>query len=270
MMPRILKALLLAVSAVGYTSGFSVFNPDTTVHLATATASIAHVYQHQLAEHPLVTKMMTGSVLAVCGDALAQSKEDNPEYDTRRAAGFAVFDSLYRALQHVSFPIIVAHCHGQTLGSIPFVGSHFDASSLAAMESTLASQLGIVPFLYYPAYFSITGAMQGLNAAESFTRAQEKFLPLMQRNLLFWIPVQYIQFGFIPEDLQIPFLSVCGLCWTFILSLVAGRATPSTPEEKIAKELEDIIVVTGIEEELSETATATPTNTTTAFSSNWR
>lgn len=44
----------------------------------------------------------------------------------------------------------------------------------------------------------------------------------MERNLLFWIPVQFIQFKFIPEDLQIPFLCTCGLCWTFILSIMAG------------------------------------------------
>ena len=261
-MPRILlKALLIAVSAVGYTTGFSVVNAPDTLHLATASTAIAHAYQQQLAEHPLVTKMMTGSVLAVCGDALAQSKEDNPEYDTKRAAGFAIFDSLYRALQHFSFPIIVAYCHGQTLGSVPLIGDNFEASSLAAMESTLASQLGIVPFLYYPAYFSITGTMQGLTASESFSRAQEKFLPLMQRNLLFWIPVQYIQFGFVPEDLQIPFLSVCGLCWTFILSIVAGRATPATAEEKIAKDLEELIVVTDIEPpvlNVSESNASTP------------
>lgn len=34
--------------------------------------------------------------------------------------------------------------------------------------------------------------------------------------------VQFIQFGFIQEDLQIPFLCICGLGWTFILSIMAG------------------------------------------------
>jgi hypothetical protein len=34
--------------------------------------------------------------------------------------------------------------------------------------------------------------------------------------------LKFVQFGFVPTDLQIPFLSVCGLCWTFILSVAAG------------------------------------------------
>lgn len=33
-----------------------------------------------------------------------------------------------------------------------------------------------------------------------------------------------MQFGFIEESLQIPFLAVCGLVWTFIISLFAGNA----------------------------------------------
>merc|ERR1719215_693459 len=104
------------------------------------------------------------------------------------------------------------------------------------MEQTLASQLGIVPFFYYPVFFALTGAIQGLSMSGSLTRAQENFLPLMKRNLLFWIPVQFVQFGYIPEDFQIPFLSVCGLGWTFILSVAAGSAKSYSPEKEMEKE----------------------------------
>ena len=71
-------------------------------------------YKHLLSTHPLSTKMMTGATLAVCGDAIAQSQDDK-EYDKRRAASYAAFDMAYRAVQHLSFPLIVAACHGQYL-----------------------------------------------------------------------------------------------------------------------------------------------------------
>lgn len=193
-------------------------------------------YKQLLASHPLPTKMMTGATLAVCGDAIAQSKEDN-DYDQRRAVSFAAFDMAYRAVQHFSFPIIVAACQGQYLGALPGVGDAFDASQLGAMEQTLASQLGIVPFFYYPVFFSLTGAIQGLSVSGAVNRAKENFIPLMKRNLLFWIPVQFVQFGYIQEDLQIPFLSVCGLAWTFILSVAAGSAKSYTPEKEMEKEI---------------------------------
>ena len=215
-----------------------------------AAQSLLTSYKNQLAAHPLQTKMMTGATLAMCGDAIAQSKEEGP-YDARRAASFGTFDMAYRALQHASFPWIVEHCRGQFLtaalagimASAHISITHDVTQNFAAMEQTLASQLGIVPFLYYPVFFGLTGFMQGLTVEGSVERAQEKFLPLMQRNLLFWIPVQFVQFGFIEENLQIPFLSVCGLAWTFILSIMAG-STKNYQEKP-----EDQVVVLPVEQD---------------------
>jgi hypothetical protein len=198
--------------------------PHDLAHiLRQAPQNFLEKYTTVLAEHPLPTKMMTGATLAVAGDAIAQQASDDEEYDVRRATSFGLFDMSYRALQHAAFPIIVAHCHGQFLSSL--LPQLQESSNLAAaMEQTLASQLGIVPFLYYPAFFALTGAIQGLDAEASLNRAKENVLPLMARNLLFWIPVQFVQFAFVQEELQIPFLSVCGLAWTFILSMSAGSA----------------------------------------------
>lgn len=201
-------------------------------NIDTAVFDPLSAYKELLKTHPLPTKMVTGATLAVCGDAIAQFKDADVSYDKRRAASFAAFDMAYRALQHVAFPIIVAYCHGQILGSVPPLNA-FDSSQLAAMEQTLASQLGIVPFLYYPAFFTISAAIQGLSASGAWSRAVETFIPLMKRNLLFWIPIQFIQFGYIQEDLQIPFLSCAGLAWTFILSVYAGSAKNYRPEKNV-------------------------------------
>jgi len=95
----------------------------------------------------------------------------------------------------------------------------------------IASQLIVVPFFYYPVFFTFTAYIQGLDFEEGLLRAKDNFIPLMKRNLLFWIPVQYIQFCYIPTDLQIPFLSVAGLAWTFILSVLAGSAKKYSTEE---------------------------------------
>ena len=212
---------------------------------------VATTYTDLLAQHPLVTKMATGGVLATCGDSIAQSKIPDQPYDKRRAASFMLFDMAYRAVQHLSFPVIVHECQGQYMDGLI---SSLHLSSLlqmpteysAAVEQTLASQLGIVPFFYYPVFFTLTAFIQGLSAQGAVERAKENFLPLMKRNLLFWLPVQFVQFGFIDENLQIPFLSVAGLCWTFILSTAAGSASSyntkshvpdyAPPEEAVAEE----------------------------------
>jgi hypothetical protein len=245
-MRGVVRLLIPALAVVHQASSFSI--PDS-FHMIQAAQTVAthsshaiphfnplESYKHLLSAHPLPTKMMTGATLAVTGDAIAQAQDKTSDYDTRRAASFAVFDMAYRALQHYSFPIIVAACHGQYLGSLP--GAHIlDATQLAAIEQTLSSQLGIVPFMYYPAFFALTGAVQGLSVSGAVTRAQENFVPLMKRNLLFWLPVQFVQFGYLPEDLQIPFLSICGLGWTFIISVAAGSTKNYTPEKEMEEDV---------------------------------
>ncbi|KAL7543112.1 hypothetical protein ACHAXR_013070 [Thalassiosira sp. AJA248-18] len=206
---------------------------DSVSNLVSSTAVIGNPaqqifekYMSTLGSYPLPTKMMTGAALATCGDAIAQGREDEG-YNASRGASFAAFDMVYRAAQHFLFPVIVEFCQGQyLLSTMAAVGASqmFDIPSLTAMERSLASQLIIVPFMYYPVFFTFTGFMQGLTFDEGVERAKENFIPLMKRNLLFWIPVQYVQFCYVPTDLQIPFLSVAGLGWTFILSILAGSA----------------------------------------------
>ena len=50
------------------------------------------------------------------------------------------------------------------------------------------------------------------------------------------VPIQFIQFGYIQEDLQIPFLSCAGLGWTFILSMYAGSAKSYNSNNKDASD----------------------------------
>lgn len=171
----------------------------TVASTAVQSANLLDVYKHTLAEHPLYTKMVTGGTLAVAGDAIAQSRSKDEEYSKRRALSFMVFDMCYRALQHVSFPLIVTQCQGQYIGgaiaTMPILASALNSMNLdnptyyyGAMEQTLASQLGIVPFMYYPVFYVLTAFVQGLDAEGAINRAKETFVPLMQRNLLFWIP----------------------------------------------------------------------------------
>ena len=233
------RSLLIVVScllAKNTVDGFSplVHHAADPIHLSSTLPNLLTAYKAQLSAHPLPTKMLTGATLAVCGDAIAQRRANKNDasasYDLPRAASFAVFDMAYRALQHFSFPILVEQCRGQFLGAMStlLLASFLPASDIqhaaASMEQTLGSQLLIVPLFYYPAFFTLTGIMQGLDGEGMIQRARDNFVPLMQRNLLFWIPVQFVQFGFVPTDLQIPFLSCAGLAWTFILSVAAGSA----------------------------------------------
>jgi len=166
--------------------------------------------------------------LALLGDAIAQSREENVPYDGKRAGAFVAFDISYRAAQTALFPIITEYCDGHLLGNVL---SFVDERSLAVLEQTLANQLVVIPVFYYPLFFSLTGAVQGLTMEENIVRAKESIVSLLKRNWSFWIPVQYFQFGFVDEPLQIPFLCLAGLVWTCILSASAGSVRSFEEEE---------------------------------------
>ena len=171
------------------------------------------------------------------------------------------FDACYRWLQHETYPTLVANLQGQYLGgligAIPPLSQAAKALGEASgtdptffystMEQTLSSQLGIVPFIYYPVFYTITGILQQLTVEQTIERARETFIPLMKRNLLFWIPVQFLQFGFVEENLQIPFITMCGLIWTIILSVMAGAAQKNTHATEESREAAEHYCVTGTE-----------------------
>lgn len=189
-------------------------------------------YKSSLVRHPLRTKVLTGSTLSLVGDRLAQIRESGKGYDVRRAVSFAAFDCCYRMFQHVAIPTIVRLGQGKMMAAFlslfPFI--HIGSSSMAfctAMERTMLYQFGVIPFFYYPVFFSFTGVIQGLSPTETLLRARSNFFMCWKRNLIFWIPAQLVMFGLVDEKWQIPFVCVMGILWSLILSVTAGKAKKS-------------------------------------------
>ena len=112
-------------------------------------ASALSNYRSALDSNPLRVKIMTGCVLALIGDAIAQSRQSD-SYDTKRAAAFVAFDGCWRAVQQLTYPPLIQACHGQyllgILGTLPFFqAQNQDPLLYAAMEQTLVSQLVMIP-----------------------------------------------------------------------------------------------------------------------------
>lgn len=265
---RTLRLLLPATFLLpGSTSAFGVLPdlPSVTQAFLPAAQNLLDTYQHALQTDALRTQVETGVALAIVGDAIAQKTQTSDEpYDAKRAAAFALFDSCYRAVQHYVYPPMIAICNGAFLSTFLPNNQKF----AAAMEQSLVSQVVIIPIIYYPVFFALTGAVQGLTIEETIERAKETIVPLMIRNWLFWIPVQFAVFGFVPDEAaQISLLIACGLVWTVILSAFAGSTKEYSycvtgmedecilpeelfPMEEMALEIEEI--EHGIEEKVGE------------------
>ena len=108
-------------------------------------------YQNSLVNNPLVTKVITGALLAIIGDAMAQATSNEAalandqtkaKYDKRRALSFAVFDSCYRVFQHNAFPLVIRLGQGNVVKNLL---PKFFLPAAAAIEQTALYQFVIVP-----------------------------------------------------------------------------------------------------------------------------
>ena len=239
-MPRHRSALLLASLAAN--------------SVALVPLDLLSPYENALAVHPLETKIITAGTLGLAGDALAQQQTPQP-YDKKRAFGFAVFGATYSGgFQHVLFPLLVDVCQGDGLCktlSGPLATCELPLSGqealFAAAERTLVNQLVCIPFLYYPLFFAISGIVQGLTVDAALQRAQDTWATLVSRNLLFWLPVQFVQFAFVPLQWQVPYVCAAGLGWNIILSGMAGSIAHENCEHDDECEVPDFDVLCGME-----------------------
>ena len=209
-------------------------------------------YTTALSVHPLETKMVTAGTLGLAGDALAQRQTTAP-YDKKRAFGFAVFGATYSGgFQHLLFPLLVDTCQETPcVKRFPATGRLFvvpltgQAALFAAAERTLLNQLVCIPFLYYPLFFAISGMVQGLTPEAALQRAQDTWAMLVSRNLLFWLPVQFVQFAAVPLQWQVPYVCAAGLVWNIILSGMAGSVARERCEEDDECEVPEFDVICG-------------------------
>jgi hypothetical protein len=100
------------------------------------------IYNQALLTNPLETKLVTGGILALLGDYIAQrstntADDGKVEYDVKRAGAFISFDIMYRAVQCALFPEITRICDGHFLGSIGLLHNHVDLGILATLEQTM-------------------------------------------------------------------------------------------------------------------------------------
>lgn len=190
----------------------------------------------QLTDPVLLEHIATGGALALAGDVIAQSllSEVRPrsfppeDWDEVRTAAFVAFGGIYTGgVQHFIFG---------------FLNATFDE----ALVRLALAQFFFIPFCYYPTFLFMVPALRagwesedGFGSEEANLRREELFsetfskIPsTLQRNWLFWLPVQFVQFNFVPVDLQVTYCAAFGVIWNAILSW-STSSSASTAEKKV-------------------------------------
>jgi hypothetical protein len=164
-------------------------------------------YTSYLHSHPLATKCITATTAALLGDAVCQRLEGSQPFSPWRSVRFTTWALITTPVVH-------------------FWYGRLAAARLSPLARTAADQ-----FLYAPPatalfLFAMGVGAQGRGVEGGLSRASH--LPrVLCENWCVWVPVQLVNFVFVPLPLQVAFGNVVGLFWAVRLSHLSMHPPPS-------------------------------------------
>lgn len=194
---------------------------DSTKAEATKkSGSFVDWYEGHLQARPVVTKMGTGCILWGIGDAVAQlvpqmsetkaeGNESKPfEYDMARTGRACLFGfALHAPTSHLHFNFLewLTNRVGVTGLGIPIF-------------KTFMEQFVYWGWVSNAMYLSAMGAMQGHSSTDIYNKIHDNLWDLMKAQWAFWLPVQALNFQFVPVRHQLNVVLVVSIVWTALLS----------------------------------------------------
>lgn len=175
-------------------------------------ARLAARYESALVSKPVPTKMASGAVLWGLGDVVAQvgtrSAGDEAIRDPARLGRAVVFGCVIHA------PI--AHTHYEFLEW--FVQRMEVSPNRVPVVKLVMEQFVYWGYLSNALYHFSMAAMEGESLSSSVDRVKDRLWPTMLAQWSFWIPVQYLNFRFIPVRHQLNVVLTTSVAWCGFLS----------------------------------------------------
>lgn len=211
----------------------------------------------------LVKDVLTAGATGATGDIIAQLAEkkkgdmegegegsivffEEPfELDARRSIAYGSFAAGYTgAFQH-------------------FLFSNLQETIPDPIVRVVINQGLIIPLCYYTLLVWLVPKLRARsNGEEDELRGSINVKKMIPRNWAFWVPLQFIQFNFIPMEFQVIYCSFLGLIWNICLSLLTAGSGSKTDAEPVplpeTAMMKSSGVIANVKISISETEGATP------------
>ena len=185
-------------------------------------ASLWRGYMHLLETRPLITKIVTSGTLFCTGDAIAQNVDGTIRrrgYDSKRALGAAVWGGLiFAPIAHVYYNRVLSY--------------YIPGTSTAAVLTKVAIDQTIWGVMINSAYLSYAALWNGGTTDDARSAVENKIWNVMKANWLIWPAVQIVNFKFVPEPLQVPFINVVVIGWSCYLALQGNNDIETQSDDK--------------------------------------
>jgi protein Mpv17 len=209
-------------------------------------------YESHLNARPVATKAVTGSILWGLGDFVAQvvptmfqddaatSDSDSTtsngdssssalvnvkqfEYDYPRTARAVVFGfAIHAPLSHVHFNFL----------EWMTIRSGFQGLSIPVFK-TVMEQFVYWSWFSNSLYHGAMGVMQGMTFDQVYNRIADVLWDTQKAQWVFWIPVQLLNFQFVPIRHQLNVVLLTSVVWTALLSAWYPPEDKEEAEEKL-------------------------------------
>lgn len=169
-------------------------------------------YEGHLSARPVLTKAITGACLWGLGDVVAQvvpafiqdaADDDNDDNGTRKTKEFKY--DFPRTARAVTFGFAIhaplSHVHYNFLEWMTIRGG-FKGLSIPVFK-TVMEQFVYWSWFSNSLYHGAMGAMQGKNMDEIYNRIKDVLWGTQVAQWKFWIPVQLLNFQFVPVRHQL-------------------------------------------------------------------
>lgn len=184
-------------------------------------------YNEHLERSPIKTKMITGAILWGLGDIVAQVvpkfiQENEEEVNEVVKSSQSVFSNydFPRTGRAFFFGCVIhaplAHVHYNFLETLT-IRCGVTGLGVTAFK-TIVEQFVYWSWFSNSLYHGAMGAMQGHNPTQIYNRIADVLWDTQKAQWSFWIPVQLLNFRFVPVCHQLNVVLLTSVVWTALLS----------------------------------------------------
>ncbi|KAL7535437.1 hypothetical protein ACHAXR_006494 [Thalassiosira sp. AJA248-18] len=206
-------------------------------------------YEGHLNSRPVTTKAITGSILWGVGDLVAQVVPTFFEDDTNGDAGDELSSAAVatkkefqydfpRTARAVIFGFAIhaplSHVHFNFLEWMTVRGG-FQGLKIPVFK-TVMEQFVYWSWFSNSLYHGAMGAMQGMNMTQMYDRVADVLWDTQVAQWSFWIPIQLLNFQFVPVRHQLNVVLLTSVVWTALLSAWYPPGDKEAEEDDKSKE----------------------------------
>lgn len=183
-------------------------------------------YNETARKWPMRTGVITTLVKTSAADLFAQKVvEAKEEMDWRRHGMFCLFGLGYLGCFQY---YLYNHLFVQWCKPITAAVGHLGAAPI----KTFIDQCIHHPLVYFPAFYTLKGAVEGRPIAETYDKYRADLWENCKALWMIWVPAQMVNFTVVPLHLRIPFVAAVSFAWTVVISVMRGtldsRQQPDT------------------------------------------